>query len=96
MKQKIFKIIGALVIVLITLILGAITYILEFTETSINLSRPLQSLSGFTNPIRNIVGAYGFVSFILVLLIAVLFARWLEFKDNKEIEKYNEKHSAEK
>lgn len=96
MKQKIFKIIGALAIVLITLILGGITYILEFTETSINLSRPLQSLSGFTNPIHNIVGAYGFVSFILVLLIAILFARWLEFKDNKEIEKYNEKHSAEK
>lgn len=96
MKQKVFKIIGALVIVLITLILGAITYVLEFTETSINLSKPLQSLSGFTNPIRNIVGTYGFVSFIVVFIIAILFVRWLEFKDNKEIEKYNEKHSAEK
>ena len=96
MKQKVFKIIGALVILLITLILGAVTYVLEFTETSINLSKPLQSLSGFTNPIRNIIGTYGFVSFILVFIIAILFARWLEFKDNKEIEKYNEKHGAEK
>lgn len=96
MKQKIFKIIGVLAIVLITLILGTVTYILEFTETSINLSKPLQSLSGFTNPISNIVGAYCFVSFMLVFLIAIFFARWLEFKENKEIEKYNEKHNAEK
>ena len=96
MKQKIFKIIGVLAIVLFTLVLGAITYILVFTVTSINLSKPFQSLSGFTNPIRNIVGVNGFVSFILVLLIFILFARWIEFKENKEIEKYNEKHSAEK
>jgi hypothetical protein len=96
LKQKIFKIIGYLAIILFTLILGAITYIFEFTETSINLSKPLQSLRGFTNPIRNIVGTYGFLSFILVFLIAILIARWLEFKDNREIEKYNAKRSAEK
>lgn len=96
MKQKILKIIGALVILFITLILGAVTYILEFTETSVRISKPLQSLSGFTNPIRNIVGAYGFMSFMLVLFITILFILWLEFKDNKEIEKYNEKQNTKK
>ena len=96
MKRKVIKIISALVILLIILILGAATYVLEFTETSINLSKPLQSLGGFTNPIRNIVGVYGLVSFILVFLIVILIARWLEFKDNKEIEKYNEEHNAKK
>jgi DMSO/TMAO reductase YedYZ heme-binding membrane subunit len=96
LKRIVLKTIGVLAILLITLTLGAVTYVLEFTETSISLSKPLQSLSGFTNPIRNIVGTYGFVSFILVFIMAILFARWLEFKDNKEIEKYNEKLNTEK
>ncbi len=82
--------------VVITLAIGAVTYISEFTEGSIRQSIPLQTMYGFTNPIRNTLGLYGFFGFLFLLLIGILFVLWLDFKEEKEIEEYNKKQSNQK
>ena len=95
MRRAILKLIGAIIITLLLIILGAGMYLGEFTSQSIQMSSPLQLLSGFTSPLRNMSGLYGLISFIIGLLLALCFAAWLYIKEQRELKKHAHKHKPE-
>ena len=55
MPRRAYKVAAGVVLVLLLLVIGLAAYVAAFTSHSLRLSSPLQSLSGFTHPLRNLV-----------------------------------------
>ena len=94
MKRLILRLIGALVVAVLIIILGSAAYLFEFTNQSIQFDSPLQLLRSSTNPIRNMLGLYGFISFLIGLLLALCFVAWLYIKEQRNLRNYEQKKES--
>jgi ABC-type Na+ efflux pump permease subunit len=83
------KLAGVAAFILLLFVLVALIYMGEFPSRSIDASRPLHAMSGFTDPIRNVIGRYGLLSILTGLLIAVCIAVWLYCKERREMNQFS-------